>query len=95
VVSPGADVLTITPICPHTLSNRSVIVPMDSVVQVTVLSERIDTILTVDGQVPVPLSTGDFVQIGKSRFCVRLLRLEGSSFFQTLRQKLHWSGSHF
>jgi NAD+ kinase len=94
VVSPAADVLTITPICPHTLSNRSVIVPIDSVVQVTVLSERVDTILTADGQVSIPMSTGDFVQIGKSRFGVRLLRLEGSSFFQTLRQKLHWSGSH-
>jgi NAD+ kinase len=95
VVSPTADVLTITPICPHTLSNRSVIVPMNSVVQVTVLSERVDTILTADGQVQIPLSTGDFVQIRKSRFGVRLLRLRGSSFFQTLRQKLHWSGSHF
>jgi NAD+ kinase len=95
VVSPAAEVLTITPICPHTLSNRSVIVPMNSVVQVTVLSERVDTILTADGQVQIPLSTGDFVQIRKSRFGVRLLRLRGSSFFQTLRQKLHWSGSHF
>jgi NAD+ kinase len=94
VVSPDSEVLTITPICPHTLSNRSVIVPMDSVVQVTVLSERVDTILTADGQVQTPLSTGDFVQIRKGRFAVRLLRLRGSSFFQTLRQKLHWSGSH-
>lgn len=94
VVSPGAEVFTITPICPHTLSNRSVIVPMDAVVQVTVLSERVDTILTADGQVQIPLSTGDFVQVRKSRFAVRLLRLRGSTFFQTLRQKLHWSGSH-
>lgn len=94
VVSPDSEVLTITPICPHTLSNRSVIVPMDSVVQVTVLSERVDTMLTADGQVQTPLNTGDFVQMRKSKFAVRLLRLRGNSFFQTLRQKLHWSGSH-
>ncbi len=94
VVSPAAEVLTITPICPHTLSNRSVIVPMNSVVQVTVLSERVDTILTADGQVQIPLGTGDFLQIRKSQVAVRLLRLRGSSFFQTLRQKFHWSGSH-
>jgi len=94
IVSPQAEVMTITPICPHTLSNRSVIVPMDSVVQVTVLSERVDTILTADGQVQLPLSTGDFVQVRKSRLAARLLRLRGSSFFRTLRQKLHWSGSH-
>ena len=94
VVSPDSEVLTITPICPHTLSNRSVIVPMDSVVQVTVLSERVDTILTADGQVQTPLNTGDFVQMRKSKVSVRLLRLRGHSFFQTLRQKLGWSGSH-
>ena len=94
IVSPDAEVLTITPICPHTLSNRSVIVPMNSVVKVTVLSERVDTILTADGQVQMPLDTGDFVQVRKSKHAVRLLRLRGSSFFQTLRQKLHWSGSN-
>jgi NAD+ kinase len=94
VVSPDSEVLTITPICPHTLSNRSVIVPMDSIVQVTILSERVDTMLTADGQVQMPLNTGDFVQVRKSKHAVRLLRLRGSSFFQTLRQKLHWSGSH-
>ena len=94
IVSPQAEVLTITPICPHTLSNRSVIVPMDSVVQVTVLSERVDTILTADGQVQLPLSTGDFVQVRKSRLAARLLRLRGSSFYRTLRQKLHWSGAY-
>jgi NAD+ kinase len=94
VVSPDAEVLTLTPICPHTLSNRSVIVPMNSVVKVTVLSERVDTILTADGQVQMPLDTGDFVQVKKSRHAVRLLRLRGHSFFQTLRQKLHWSGSN-
>ena len=94
VVSPDSEVLTITPICPHTLSNRSVIVPMDSIVQVTVLSERVDTMLTADGQVQTPLNTGDFVQMRQSKFAVRLVRLRGSSFFQTLRQKLHWSGSH-
>ena len=95
IVSPDSEVLTLTPICPHTLSNRSVIVPMNSVVQVTVLSERVETMLTADGQVQTPLSTGDFVQVRKGKFSVRLLRLRGSSFFQTLRQKLHWSGSHF
>jgi NAD+ kinase len=94
IVSPSAEVLTITPICPHTLSNRSVIVRMDSTVQVTVVSEKVDTFLTADGQVQVPLNTGDFVQIRKSAASARLLRLRGNSFFGTLRQKLNWSGSH-
>jgi NAD+ kinase len=94
IVSPAAEVLTITPICPHTLSNRSVIVRLDSTVQVTVLSEKVDTILTADGQVQVPLQTGDFVQVRRNSAAVRLLRLRGGSFFDTLRKKLNWSGSN-
>ena len=94
IVSPDAEVLTLTPICPHTLSNRSVIVRLDSTVRVKVLSETVETTLTSDGQVSFPLGTGDVITISRSRYALRLLRLPGSSFFQTLRQKLHWSGSN-
>lgn len=94
VVSPAAEVFTLTPICPHTLSNRSVIVSLDSVVTVRVLSKRVDTILTADGQQPRPLAEGDTVTIRRSKHEVRLLHLAGSTFFETLRRKLGWSGSH-
>ena len=94
IVSPKAEVLTLTPICPHTLSNRSVIVPLDASVEVKVLSEKVETILTADGQVQIPLSVGDAVTIRRSRLSVRVLRLNGSSFFDTLRRKLNWSGSN-
>jgi len=94
IVSPNAEVFTLTPICPHTLSNRSVIVSLNSVVRVTVLSRRVETVLSADGQVQTQLSTGDTVEIRRSQRAVSLLRLVGSSFFETLRQKLHWSGSN-
>jgi NAD+ kinase len=94
VVSPTADVFTLTPICPHTLSNRSVIVGLNSTVCVKVLSERVDTFLTADGQKIIPLSTGEVVTIKRSRHSIRLLHLAGSSFFETLRRKLNWSGSN-
>ncbi len=94
VVAPAAEVFTLTPICPHTLSNRSVIVNLESVVTVRVLSRRVDTILTADGQQPRPLVAGDVVTIRRSKHEVRLLHLAGSSFFETLRRKLGWSGSH-
>ena len=94
IVSPEASVLTITPICPHTLSNRSVIISSDAVVEVKVLSARLEIFLTADGQVQLPLFFGNTVQIRKSSRKIRLLRLPGSTFFNTLRQKLHWSGSH-
>lgn len=94
VVSPAADVFTLTPICPHTLSNRSVIVSLDSKVQVKVVSQRVDTVLTADGQRIIPLASDDVVTIRRSRHNIRLLHLAGSSFFETLRRKLNWSGSN-
>lgn len=93
IVSPKADVLALTPICPHTLSNRSVIVNAHSIVSAKVLSRTVQTILTADGQVQTPLEPGEVVEMSRSRHAIRLLRLKGSAFFGTLRQKLHWSGS--
>jgi NAD+ kinase len=94
VVSPAAEVLTLTPICPHTLSNRSVIVSFAAKVRVKILSEKLETILTADGQVQTELAAGDAVTICRSRRGIRLVRLAGSSFFETLRKKLNWSGSN-
>ena len=93
IVDPTADVFTLTPICPHTLSNRSVIVSLDAVIKVKVLSERTETILTADGQKMIPLAFGDEVVIQRSNRSIRLLHLAGSSFYETLRRKLSWSGS--
>lgn len=94
IVSPGAQVFAITPICPHTLSNRSIIVSLNSIVQVKVISEKVETTATADGQVQVDLLAGDVITIRRSRRVTRLLHPGGSSFFDTLRQKLHWSGSN-
>jgi NAD+ kinase len=94
VVYPTAEVLTITPICPHTLSNRSVIVSLNSTIEVTVINKKPETILSADGQGETGLAAGDIITIRRSRHAVRLVRLEGGSFFQTLRRKLQWSGSH-
>ena len=93
IVMPDAEVMTLTPICPHTLSNRSVIVSLRSLVQVQVASERLETMLSADGQVQHHLGPGDLVSIRRSRNVVRLIRLDGHSFFDTLRRKLRWSGS--
>jgi len=93
VVCPDAEVFTLTPISPHTLSNRSVIVNLRSVVEVVVLSQKIETVLSADGQVQTQLAGGDAITVRRSSRSVRLVRLEGISFFETLRQKLNWSGS--
>ena len=94
VVFPEAEVLAITPICPHTLSNRSVIVSLDSVIQVRLLSRRPETILTADGQGIGAIAPGDTLTIRRAREEVRFLQLVDSSFAATLRKKLNWSGSN-
>jgi NAD+ kinase len=93
VVSPSAEVFTLTPICPHTLSNRSVIVRLDSRIDVKVVSERLETVLSADGIHEAQLNAGDVITIRRSQNSVRLVHLAGTSFFQTLRRKLHWRGS--
>jgi len=94
VVCPDAEVFTLTPISPHTLSNRSVIVNLRSVITVGVLDGNVDTVLSADGQVQIELGGGDVITVRRSPRSVRLIRLEGISFFSTLRQKLNWSGSN-
>jgi NAD+ kinase len=94
VVFPTAEVIQLTPICPHTLSNRSLVLPLSSTICVNVISPKPATILTADGQTVAELSAGDRITIGRSRQSVRLMHLEGSSFFETLRVKLHWRGAN-
>ena len=94
IVSPNTEAIALTPICPHALSNRSVIVPLKSTVQVAVGTQRPETLLTGDGQVSLTLKQGDVVQFQQSRRRLSLLSVIGNEFFQTLRQKMKWSGSN-
>jgi NAD+ kinase len=94
IVCPTAHVFTLTPICPHTLSNRSIIISLDSTIQIKVLSHKPETVLSADGQHINPLRFGDIITVRRSQHAVRMVHLVGTSFFETLRHKLHWSGSH-
>lgn len=94
VVFPTAEVFEMTPICPHTLTNRSLILPLTSMIAVKVISPQPPTILSGDGQVVTELSVGDVITIRRSRRAVRLMHLAENSFFKTLRQKLHWRGAY-
>jgi NAD+ kinase len=93
VVFPTAEVLALTPICPHTLSNRSLILPLTSTIAVTVISPRPATILSADGEVVSELAAGDRIIIRRAPRTVRLMHLADSSFCETLRCKLHWRGA--
>lgn len=93
VVSPNAEVFALTPICPHTLSNRSVIVSLDAQIVVRLLTRRVETYFSPDGRMGVPLQVEEPVVIRKSSHQASLVRLPGRSFFKTLREKMHWRGS--
>jgi NAD+ kinase len=93
VVFPTAEVFALTPICPHTLSNRALILPMTATIEVEIISPKPATILSADGQVVSELAAGDRLRIRRARRTVRLMHLAGSSFCETLRRKLHWRGA--
>ncbi|MSU58661.1 MAG: NAD(+)/NADH kinase [Pedosphaera sp.] len=94
LVKPTAEVFALTPICPHTLSNRSLILPLTSTIRVRAISPKPSTILSADGDVIAELSDGDVVTIRRSRRTVRLMQLGDHSFFAALRQKLNWRGAN-
>jgi len=91
-VAPDVEAIIITPICPHTLSNRPVVVAAEGHLEISVGVIGTTTALTVDGQVYLELHTGDSVRITRSPHRLRLLRLAGKGFFETLRTKMEWKG---
>jgi NAD+ kinase len=94
LVHPTAEVMALTPICPHTLSNRSLVLPLSSTVEIRIASARPATVLSVDGDQLCELDAGDTISIHQSRRTVRLMHLAGSSFYEALRRKLHWRGTN-
>jgi NAD+ kinase len=90
VLSPKVDVLIVTPICPHQLTLRPMVLPGDSRILVRIEGIPDQTFLTVDGQEAVQLRLGDELQCRRSEYCVKLIRLGQNGFFDVLRSKLKW-----
>lgn len=94
VVLPTADVFILTPICPHALSNRSIILPLSSVIRVKAVTPQPATILSADGEVVAEMAAEDEITIRRSRSAIRLMHVADSSFLEALRRKLHWRGTY-
>ncbi|HEY0021921.1 MAG TPA: NAD(+)/NADH kinase [Longimicrobium sp.] len=90
IVSPTVDCIIATPICPHTLGVRPLILPADETVTVEVLSPTQELLLTIDGQESETLVPGQRVVVRRAPQPVRLVRFPGQTFFSTLRRKLKW-----
>lgn len=90
VLAPGVDVLVVTPICPHQLTLRPVVVTGESRIQVVIEGIPDQTFLTVDGQEAIQMRLGDELRCRRSDYCVKLIRLRENGFFDLLRAKLKW-----
>jgi NAD+ kinase len=80
----------ITPICPHTLTNRPVVDSADKLYTITVRRGDAGTSLIIDGQDIIPLGPEDQITIRKAPVCFQLVKVPGRSYYQTLRDKLRW-----
>jgi len=90
ILVPHVDALVITPVCPHLLTIRPMVVRGDSEVSISVEGIPDQTYLTVDGQQSVELRVGDELRCRRSEHSVRLVRLGETGFFDVLRTKLKW-----
>jgi NAD+ kinase len=88
VFMPSVEAILLTPICPHSLTHRPLVVGADAIIAVR-LDSRADGFLSVDGQVGMPVFQGDQIVCRKACYRVKLLRMR-RSFFEVLRSKLRW-----
>ncbi|SNB46215.1 NAD(+)/NADH kinase [Geobacter sp. DSM 9736] len=90
IVHPALDCLVITPICPHTLTNRPVVVDAGARISIILRSMNEDVFLTLDGQVGMELKAGDRIMIRRAEHRTRLVISQSKDYFEVLRTKLKW-----
>ena len=91
IVQPDVDAMVITPIAPHTLTNRPIVIPGDSTVRVQPnIEARDEIVFTLDGQSTFPIHAGDEITVSRASRRLRLIRPSTRSYFEVLRTKLKW-----
>jgi NAD+ kinase len=90
IVHPSVGVMVLSPICPHTLTHRPMVLPDTAVVTVMLRSAHEDVVLTLDGQEGIPLRRDDVVEIRRGKGSVPLVRAANRNYFDVLRSKLRW-----
>ncbi len=94
IVHPAIDALVLTPIAPHTLTQRPIALPATSRIAIAPLGETApDVVVTFDGQTGVPLNTGEVVEICRSPRSLRLIHTTARTHFDMLREKLKWGNA--
>jgi len=93
IVFPEQDLFIINPICPHTLTNRPIIIPDNVVIRVILWTKEQGATLTLDGQVSYTMKSGDSMIIKKSKYVTNLVSSPHRDYMEILRTKLKWGGS--
>lgn len=91
IINPNLKVVLITPICPHTLNARSLIISSEEEVRINTVETQTDIVLTIDGQIVHELVPGDEVIIKRTPYAAKFIKFEDKSYYETLRTKL-WRG---
>lgn len=92
IIYPDIKTIIVTPICPHTLSARTLVVHHNDHIKIIIRSKEQEVMLTIDGQQGFDLEENDVIAIYKSRYKTQLVTFPGKSFYSILRRKLKWSG---
>jgi NAD+ kinase len=87
---PSVQGLMLTPICPHTLTHRPLVIPSNVTLEVTLTSKDEGAMTTFDGQVGVAMTQGDTVLVSATDRITRLIRFPDRTYFDVLRRKLKW-----
>ena len=90
ILPPNAHMFVVTPICPHTLTQRPLVDSAHKLYEITPKGDKVSTVLVIDGQVQIPLQSGDRVMIRRGKTPFPMVRLPGHNFYRTLRDKLGW-----
>jgi NAD+ kinase len=90
IINPAVQSLILTPISPHTLTHRPLIVPLDAEIEVTLTSKDDGAMATLDGQVGIAMTQGDTAVIQASEHRTKLIRFPESHYYEVLREKLKW-----
>src|SRR5206468_3535699 len=90
ILAPHLQAIVVTPICPHTLTNRPLVVPADSQLTVRLGAQAANVVMTIDGQVGREVGAGDRVEVRAAARPLRVVTSPARGFFDVLRQKLRW-----
>ncbi|MBI3812975.1 MAG: NAD(+)/NADH kinase [Nitrospinae bacterium] len=90
IVYPTMNALILSPICPHTLTNRPIVIPDDVKIEINLVTPNEDVLATMDGQVGYSLNYRDTIEIKKARNTIKLIQSPGKNYYEVLRKKLKW-----